>query len=148
MNNILLEQAESIIDLSVPSISNISNLLSFLFYELDHINWIGFYYIDCQNSRCYLGPFQGKFACTTIPFGQGVVGTCATCKTLLNISDVHSFQGHIACDSCSNSELVIPIFKNDELFAILDIDSPIYSRFDSNLQQFFLKISHLFENLF
>ena len=145
--NILYEQCKNLVDPSLPSISNVSNLLAFLFYEINDINWIGFYLVDPKEDVCLLGPFQGKVACTKIPFGKGVVGHCAITKEIHNISDVHSFPGHIACDCASNSELVIPIFNQNRLIAILDIDSPVHSRFDPELYDVFVTISKLFTSL-
>ncbi len=148
MNTLLYKQAESIIDYSLPSISNISNLIALLFHELEHINWLGFYICDDKNNQCTLGPFQGKVACTRIPYGKGVVGTCVQTGQIQRVDDVNKFEGHIACDSQSKSELCIPIKKDDKIYAILDIDSDIYRRFSQEDQETLFEISKLFIQLF
>ena len=108
-------------------ISNLANAAALLWQELPDINWAGFYLV--QNNVLYLGPFQGKPACIEIPFGKGVCGTAAAENATQLVPDVHAFPGHIACDSASNSEIVIPIRKADEVWGVLDIDSPIFNRF-------------------
>lgn len=148
MNTLLYKQAESIIDYSLPSISNISNLIALLFNELEHINWLGFYICDDKNNQCTLGPFQGKVACTRIPYGKGVVGTCVQTGQIQRVDDVNKFKGHIACDSQSKSELCIPIKKDDKIYAILDIDSDIFKRFSQEDQETLFEISKLFIQLF
>ena len=110
----------------------LANTSALLFEHLEQINWVGFY-IN-KNNTLLLGPFRGKVACTTIPFSKGVCGACAsTLKTIL-VPNVHEFSGHIACDSASNSEICIPIFVHNTLYAILDIDSPILNRFNKDDQ--------------
>lgn len=108
-------------------ISNLANAAALLWENLDDINWAGFYIMD--NGELKLGPFQGKIACTRIAIGRGVCGTAvAEDKTQL-VPDVHAFPGHIACDSASNSEIVIPIHKDGAIWGVLDIDSPSKGRF-------------------
>ncbi|MBQ0040779.1 MAG: GAF domain-containing protein [Clostridiales bacterium] len=108
-------------------ISNLANAAALLWDSLDDINWAGFYIMD--NGELKLGPFQGKIACTRIAVGRGVCGTAvAEDKTQL-VKDVHEFPGHIACDSASNAEIVIPIHKNGTIWGVLDIDSPTKGRF-------------------
>ncbi|KFZ27514.1 MAG: Free methionine-R-sulfoxide reductase [Candidatus Izimaplasma bacterium HR2] len=109
-------------------ITNLSNLSAYLNYFLDDINWVGFYLYD--GDKLYLGPFQGLPACTLIALGNGVCGTSASTKETIVVKDVHQFENHIGCDSASNSEIVIPIIKNNELIGVLDIDSPSFSRFN------------------
>lgn len=104
-------------------------------------------YVMKKKKECLLGPFQGKVACTRIPYGKGVVGTCAKEQKRFVVDDVHLFSGHIACDSASNSELVVPIYQKDTLFAILDIDSPIYHRFQKEEIEFFQFIADQVSNL-
>ena len=111
MNEILIEQCNLLIDKTLPNIANISNLIALLYHEMKNINWLGFYICDEKNQECTLGPFQGKVACTRIPYGKGVVGTCAKTQETQRIEDVHKFPGHIACDCASNSEICIPIRK-------------------------------------
>ena len=108
-------------------IANLSNAAALLWQHLDRINWAGFYMME--DGKLILGPFQGKPACIAIPVGKGVCGTAvAEDKTQL-VPDVHAFPGHIACDSASNSEIVIPIHVGGEIWGVLDIDSPCFDRF-------------------
>ncbi len=109
-------------------LANISNASALLWLLLDDINWAGFYLY--KNEELVLGPFQGKPACTHIQLGNGVCGTAAQTRNTQLVKNVHEFPGHIACDSASNSEIVVPIIKNDKLIGVLDIDSPIINRFD------------------
>ena len=108
-------------------IANLANASALLYDELDGLNWAGFYLIE--GDRLVLGPFQGKPACIEIPVGRGVCGSAVAKRQTLVVPNVHLFEGHIACDSASNSEIVIPIFKNGEVIGVLDIDSPILDRF-------------------
>jgi len=119
-------------------ITSLSNLSAILNYFLDEINWVGFYLYD--GTKLYLGPFQGLPACTEIKLGAGVCGSSAKERVTYVVKDVHAFPGHIACDGASNSEIVIPIVKNDELIGVLDIDSPIHSRFDETDQVYLEKV--------
>jgi GAF domain-containing protein len=125
---ILSEQAHSLIRTETDQIANLSNISALLFNSLDDVNWAGFYLY--KQEQLVLGPFQGQPACIRIDLGKGVCGTAASeLKTQL-VEDVHAFAGHIACDAASNSEIVIPIIINDQLFGVLDIDSPSIARFD------------------
>lgn len=110
-------------------IANLSNASALLNFFLDRINWVGFYLLD-TNNELVLGPFQGLPACVRIPLGRGVCGTSAAQKETVRVEDVNQFPGHIACDSASNSEIVIPLIKEGKLFGVLDIDSPEKNRFD------------------
>lgn len=136
MNTTLIQQAKLLCeDVNYP-ISNMANISSLLYESLDDINWVGFYLFDEKKDLLYLGPFMGKVACTIIPMGKGVCGTAANNRKILRIDDVHTFKGHIACDSASNSEIVLPLIKNNQLLGVLDIDSPLTHRFtkeDENL---------------
>jgi L-methionine (R)-S-oxide reductase len=111
-------------------IANLANAAALLFWSLPAINWAGFYLLKEQ--ELVLGPFQGKIACVRIKLGQGVCGNAAEQRQTLVIPNVHEFPGHIACDSASNSEIVVPMVKNDALIGVLDIDSPEFARFDDN----------------
>lgn len=111
-----------------PPISALSNAAALLWEALPDINWVGFYLL--KGDTLYLGPFQGKTACTLIPVGKGVCGTAAATLTVQLVEDVHTFPGHIACDSASNSEIVLPLVLNGCLLGVMDIDAPIYKRFD------------------
>ena len=117
----------SIIDGIPYTMTNLANASALLNEKLEDINWVGFYTI--KNGRLVLGPFQGKVACTIIPIGKGVCGTAARTDSTQLVPDVHKFPGHIACDSASNSEIVIPMHRNGEVFGVLDIDSPLFNRF-------------------
>ncbi|MFM5392958.1 GAF domain-containing protein [Aeromonas veronii] len=125
---ILNQQAKALLEGETDLIANLANLSALLNQELTEINWVGFYLL--QGETLVLGPFQGKPACVRIPVGGGVCGTAvAEGKTQL-IDDVHQFDGHIACDGASNSEIVIPLRRGGEIIGVLDIDSPIFNRFD------------------
>jgi GAF domain-containing protein len=111
-------------------IANLANAAALLFWSLPAVNWAGFYLL--KERELVLGPFQGKIACVRIKLGQGVCGSAAEQRQTLVVPNVHEFPGHIACDSASNSEIVVPIVKNDALVGVLDIDSPEFARFDDN----------------
>lgn len=118
---------ESIIEGVPYTMTNLANASALLFEKVEGINWAGFYTV--KDGKLVLGPFQGKVACTIIPMGKGVCGTAAAEDRTVVVPDVHNFSGHIACDSASNSEIVIPIHHRGELFGVLDIDSPLFDRF-------------------
>lgn len=109
------------------NISILANASALIWSQLSDINWAGFYIMD--EGLLKLGPFQGKVACTRIALGRGVCGTAAAEDRTQLVRDVHEFEGHIACDSASNSEIVIPLHLNGELYGVLDIDSPLIGRF-------------------
>ncbi len=110
------------------ALANISNSTALLYHSMGEINWAGFYFY--KENQLILGPFQGKPACIRIILGRGVCGSAAMNRETVLVQDVHEFPGHIACDAASASEIVIPIIKNDKLIGVLDIDSPVKSRFD------------------
>ncbi len=127
---ILLKQAEALIE-GVPYLTaNLANVSALLYDSLDDLNWAGFYLTE--GDRLVLGTFQGKPACVVIPLGNGVCGTAALKNETQLVPNVHAFPGHIACDSASNSEIVIPLHKNGAVVGVLDIDSPSFSRFSEN----------------
>lgn len=109
-------------------IANLANTTALLFTELADVNWAGFYLL--KDGELVLGPFQGKPACVRIALGKGVCGTAAAQRRSIVVPDVHAFPGHIACDSASNSELVVPLIRDGELLGVLDLDSPQFARFD------------------
>ncbi len=123
----LTKQAAALIESEPDLIANLANLSSLLFMELEELNWAGFYLT--KGDELVLGPFQGKPACVRIPMGRGVCGTAAKTNTTQRVYDVHEFEGHIACDAASNSEIVIPFSINGEVAGVLDIDSPNIGRF-------------------
>lgn len=126
----LTKQAVSLVEGEPDLIANISNISALLFMELEDINWAGFYLL--KGEQLVLGPFQGNPACVRIPVGLGVCGTAIAENKVQRVADVHQFEGHIACDAASNSEIVIPFSVNGELYGVLDIDSPSLSRFDQS----------------
>ena len=143
---LLAKQIVSLAEVDAHWLPVLSNAAALLWDALDDINWAGFYLVDpvtvtgvepdvapsdheLRTPELRLGPFQGKVACVRIPFGRGVCGTAATTRTSQLVEDVHQFPGHIACDSVSNSEVVVPIFKDDQVVGVLDIDSPSVARF-------------------
>jgi L-methionine (R)-S-oxide reductase len=110
-------------------IANAANMASLIFYTLPDLNWAGIYLL--KDGELVLGPFQGKPACVRIALGKGVCGTAAARRQSVVVPDVHEFPGHIACDSASRSELVVPLLTGDQLLGVLDLDSPTPSRFDA-----------------
>lgn len=120
------------------TIANLSNASALLWLLIEDINWLGFYIM--KNGALKLGPFQGKPACVDIAIGKGVCGRAVETKEIQLVKNVHDFPGHIACDSNSNSEIVLPIILDNEVVAVLDIDSPIISRFDEEDKKGLIKI--------
>lgn len=132
MNDFYLEMTAKLSALveGVPYLTaNLANAAALLWQELPDINWAGFYQL--QGDLLILGPFQGKPACIRIPVGKGVCGTAVAEGKLQRVADVHRFPGHIACDSASNSEIVLPLFCRGKIWGVLDIDSPKLNRFSS-----------------
>ena len=126
----LSAQLRSLLESERDFIANAANLSSLLFYSLPDLNWAGLYIL--RGEDLVLGPFQGKPACVRIPLGQGVCGTAANRQQTIIVDNVHDFPGHIACDSASNSEIVVPIVSEARLIGVLDLDSPSFSRFDDD----------------
>jgi len=124
---LLSAQLESLLTDERDFIANAAQFSAFLYTQLDDLNWAGFYLN--RNEELVLGPFQGQIACVRIPFGKGVCGTAAQTRETQRVLDVHQFPGHIACDSASNSELVVPLVKEGRLIGVLDLDSPSLARF-------------------
>jgi len=112
-------------------IANAANLVALLYWSLPQLNWAGFYLVEPERGDLLLGPFQGKPACVRIPVGRGVCGTAAARRETVVVPDVHAFPGHIACDSASNSEVVVPVVRGNRLVGVLDLDSPVPGRFDA-----------------
>jgi GAF domain-containing protein len=107
-----------------------ANTAALLYWGLPELNWAGFYLIEPGSGDLVLGPFQGKPACVRIAIGKGVCGAAAARRETVVVADVHAFPGHIACDSASNSEVVVPVMDGDRLLGVLDLDSPVHGRFD------------------
>lgn len=121
-------QGRALLEGERDAIANMANMASLLFYSLPDLNWVGFYLL--KNNELVLGPFQGKPACVRIGLGSGVCGTAAKRRETIMVDNVHDFPDHIACDSASNSEIVVPIVAGEQLIGVLDLDSPSLSRFD------------------
>jgi len=133
-NQELLESALALLETQPNQISILSNASAFINDTFDRLNWVGFYLFDGVNLT--VGPFQGHVACSVIPLGKGVCGEAAVLNKTMVIKDVLSHDNHIACDANSRSEVVVPIFINDKLFGVLDVDSPIINRFDPEIVEF------------
>ena len=131
----LLPQVESLVSGEKDFIANMANIAAVL-HEAFGFWWTGFYRVE--GNELVLGPFQGPIACTRIPFGKGVCGTAWQQKKTIIVPDVHQFPGHIACSSASNSEIVVPVMRNNTVTAVLDIDSKNFNSFDS-IDQYFLE---------
>ena len=129
----LTKQAVALIESETDLIANLSNISSLLNMELEELNWVGFYLM--KGDELVLGPFQGKPACVRIPVGRGVCGTAVAENRVQRVYDVHEFEGHIACDAESNSEIVIPFSINGQVAGVLDIDSPKVGRFSETDEQ-------------
>lgn len=128
MNYEALKKQVDALTKGVPhEIANLANASAAVWQAMEDINWAGFYLME--GGKLVLGPFQGKPACIEIPLGRGVCGTAAAEKRTILVEDVHRFPGHIACDSASNSEIVLPIYVNGKIWGVLDIDSPYVGRF-------------------
>lgn len=125
----MIEHLKSLIADEYDLIANLANTSALLNQFMDHINWVGFYLF--KDGELVLGPFQGKPACIRIPIGKGVCGTAVARKETIVVPNVHEFPGHIACDEASNSEIVVPMIKGDTIYGVLDVDSPVFERFDS-----------------
>ncbi|MFJ3109004.1 GAF domain-containing protein [Pseudomonas putida] len=125
--NLLAAQVQALFADERDFIANAAQFSAFLYNQVDDLNWAGFYLN--RNEELVLGPFQGQVACVRIPFGKGVCGAAAATRQTQRVEDVHAFPGHIACDSASNSELVIPLVKEGKLIGVLDLDSPKVGRF-------------------
>ncbi|MBR4461087.1 MAG: GAF domain-containing protein [Erysipelotrichaceae bacterium] len=124
-------------------LSFLCNVTALIDQSMEDLNWAGFYFV--KDGKLILGPFQGKVACVEIAKGKGVCGTAWEKDETILVEDVHSFPGHIACDSASNSEIVIPIHKDNEVIAVLDIDSPLLNRFDEEDREGLEKIVEIIE---
>ena len=123
----LLEQARALLHGERDRIANAANLSALVYHALPDLNWVGFYFFD--GTELVVGPFQGLPACVRIPLDKGVCGAAARTRTTQRVEDVNAFPGHIACDSASRSELVVPLYRGDALLGVFDLDSPIPARF-------------------
>jgi GAF domain-containing protein len=138
----LIAQCQALLHGERHRIANAANLSALLFNSLPDLNWLGFYFLE--RGELVVGPFQGLPACVRIALGKGVCGTAAISRETQLVLDVHAFEGHIACDSASQSELVVPLIQNGALIGVLDIDSPLLNRFDAADKAAFEEIAELF----
>ena len=138
----LAAQAAALVSGQQDMIANAATLSSLLFYALDKVNWVGFYFL--KGRELIVGPFQGRPACVSIPVGKGVCGTAAETRKVLRVADVHAFDGHIACDVASRSEIVLPLVRDGELIGVLDLDSPVKNRFDEEDERLLQQIADIF----
>ena len=132
--SLLAQQAQALIEDESDDIANLANLSALIYTSLPDLNWVGFYLY--KEGHLILGPFQGKPACVHLYLNKGVCGTAAAQKRTLNVPDVHAFEGHVACDSASLSECVVPMIVDGSVIGVLDADSPIHDRFDPATQAF------------
>ena len=140
--DLFISQATALVSGEENIVTNLSNLSALYKEYLPNTNWVGFYLLDEKNNNLVLGPFQGKVACTRIPFNKGVCGHCYTTRETIYVEDVHKFPGHIACDCDSRSELCVPIIVNGECVGEIDIDSPIINRFDQEEENEMLQAAY------
>jgi L-methionine (R)-S-oxide reductase len=131
----LVRQASGLLDGERDLVANAANVAALIWQIVPDLNWAGFYFL--KGGELVLGPFQGKPACVRIAVGKGVCGTAVARRETMLVEDVHAFPGHIACDSASNSELVVPLIKGGQVKGVLDLDSPLFSRFDAEDQRAF-----------
>lgn len=142
---LLAAQMEAVLEKDWPKVSNLSNAAGVLYQGMEKINWAGFYLLE--DGVLWLGPFQGKPACVRIEAGKGVCGTAAEKEQTQLVPDVHAFPGHIACDSASASEIVVPLKKGGKVVGVLDIDSPVKGRFDAEDQEGLEQIAGMIERI-
>ena len=146
MYRILKTQLQGLIDGVPHKTANLANASALLNQALDNINWVGFYLLE--KDTLVLGPFQGRPACIEIKTGNGVCGTAVARDEVMLVKNVHEFPGHIACDSASNSEIVVPIhFPDGKIMGVLDIDSPVLKRFDEEDKQGLLEFIKTLEKM-
>lgn len=141
-DRILLSQATELLSGQADLIANAANLVALLYHGLRDVNWAGIYF--SKGEQLIVGPFQGKPACVTIPMGKGVCGTAAITRQIQRVADVHAFDGHIACDTESRSEIVLPLIVDGELLGVLDIDSPLPDRFGQADEDLLVEVSEIF----
>ena len=138
----LVSQLDALIGGEDDPIARAANTAALLYHSLPDLNWAGFYFL--RDEQLVLGPFQGKPACLRITLGKGVCGTAARERRTLVVDNVHEFPGHIACDCCSKSEVVVPIIVDGNLLGVLDVDSPLLARFDTDDKAGLERIAEVF----
>ena len=127
----LVDNVKAIIDKDIPLVSNLSNLSRLIYDSIPNTSWCGFYLSFKDRDELYLGPYQGPIACTLIKFGRGVCGTCALEKKTQLVSNVHECKNHIACSSKTNSEIVVPIIKENKVVGVIDLDSNLFDNYSN-----------------
>lgn len=132
MNKELIEKCQAIVDKKLPLVTNLANLSSLIYYEMNNTCWAGFYLCDNEKKVMYLGPFQGPVACGSISFDKGVCGACVTSCEAILVPDVHKFPGHIACYSKTNAEVVVPIIYQNKVYGVIDLDSENFSNYNED----------------
>ena len=137
-------QVSSVFENERDFIANMANCVALIYHTLPDLNWAGFYLL--RNGELVLGPFQGRPACVRIAVGKGVCGTAVQRRQSIVVDDVHAFPGHIACDAASRSELVVPIFQGSEVTGVIDLDSPLPSRFDAIDQAGIEEVASIYRN--
>ena len=142
---LVVQQLQSLTEGIPYEVANLANASALLWQEMPEINWVGFY--KMTDGALVLGPFQGKPACIRIPVGRGVCGTAVAEDKVQLVYDVHDFPGHIACDSASNSEIVLPIHVHGEIWGVLDIDSPYVGRFTEDDKKGLLEVVRVLEQI-
>ena len=146
--NNLIENTKLLIDDSMPIVTNLANMSRLIYESLNGVSWCGFYLSNNTNNCLYLGPFQGPVACGMIPYGKGVCGTSAHLKQTLLVPNVHEYPGHIACSSLTNSEIVIPILKDNKCVGVLDLDSNNFDNFNLEEQLILEEVCSILSKLF
>lgn len=136
--NLKKQQLKTLLSKDYNPLSNYSNFVSYIYHEFDNISWVGFYFTN--EKHLYLGPFQGPTACTIINYDEGVCGASFSRNEAIIVKNVHNFEGHIACDANSMSELVIPVVKNNQIIGVLDLDSYQEGRFNEKDLQVFSEL--------
>jgi len=138
----LADQVAALMSGQRDFIANAANLAALLYHAIEDVNWVGFYLL--KDGELVVGPFQGRPACVTIPMGKGVCGTAAATRKVQRVADVHAFDGHIACDATSRSELVLPLLRDKQLLGVLDLDSPLPDRFSERDEVLLREIAEIF----
>ena len=138
----LADQARALLAGQSDPVANAANLSALLYFSLDDVNWAGFYFY--RDGRLLVGPFQGKPACVEIPLGRGVCGVAAESRKVQRVADVDAFEGHIACDADSRSEIVLPLVHKGELIGVLDLDSPVPDRFGAEEERLLREIADIY----
>ena len=144
----LVDNVKVLIDKDIPLVSNLSNLSRLIYESIPNTSWCGFYLSFEDKDELYLGPYQGPIACTLINYGKGVCGTCALEKKTQLVPNVHECKNHIACSSKTNSEIVVPIIKENKVVGVIDLDSEEFNNFTLEHQKVLEKVSEIIKDLF